>query len=88
MIPKVDHLLIENIAVSPALQNSGLGRKLMAYAEHVAASFGHIETKLYTNKLFAENVRFYRKLGYTVDREEAFKGGLTVYMSKQVRPSD
>ena len=88
MIPDVDHLLIENIAVSPALQGSGLGRELMAYAEHVAASLGHTEIRLYTNKLFAENVVLYRKLGYAVDREEAFKGGLTVYMSKQVRPLD
>jgi GNAT superfamily N-acetyltransferase len=38
MIPEADHLLIENVAVSPPFQGCGLGRKLMAHAEKVAAS--------------------------------------------------
>ncbi len=82
MIPEADHILIENIAVSPAFQGRGLGRKLMAHAEQVAASLGHALVKLYTNKQFAENVRFYEKLGYGVDREEIFAGGVAVHMSK------
>jgi len=85
MIPETDHLLIENVAVSPAFQGRGLGRKLMAHAEQVAASLGHAETKLYTNKLFDENVRLYRRLGYGIDREEEFKGGIAVHMSKAIR---
>src|SRR5689334_21319491 len=35
MIPQADHLLIENVAVSPAHQGRGLGRKLLAHAEQV-----------------------------------------------------
>jgi GNAT superfamily N-acetyltransferase len=84
MIPEADHLLIENVAVSPAFQGRGLGRKLMAHAEQVAATLGHSEVKLYTNKLFAENVGLYQKLGYGVDREEAWTGGIIVHMSKTV----
>ena len=83
-IPKADHLLIENVAVSPPFQGRGLGRKLMAHAEKVAASLGFSEIKLYTNKLFAENVQLYGKLGYRVDREEEFKGGFAVHMSKRI----
>ena len=85
MVPETDHLLVENVAVAPALQGSGLGRKLLAHAEQVAASLGHAEIRLYTNKLFAENVRLYQKLGYRVDREETWTGGITVYMSKSLR---
>jgi GNAT superfamily N-acetyltransferase len=85
-IPETDHLLIENVAVSPPFQGHGLGRKLMAHAERVAASLGHDEVRLYTNKLFAENVQLYSKLGYQVDREEQFTGGIVVHMSKPVRP--
>lgn len=85
MIPEADHLLVENVAVSPAFQGRHLGRRLMAHAERVAASLGHSEIRLYTNKLFAENVRLYLKLGYKVDREEAFKGGFAVHMSKPVQ---
>jgi ribosomal protein S18 acetylase RimI-like enzyme len=83
-IPQADHLLIENVAVSPPFQGRGLGRKLMAHAEKVAASSGFSETKLYTNKLFAENVQLYCKLGYRVDREEEFKGGVVVHLSKSI----
>ena len=83
-IPKADHLLIENVAVSPPFQGRGLGRKLMAHAEKVAVSLGFSEIKLYTNKLFAENVQLYGKLGYRVDREEEFKGGVAVHMSKRI----
>jgi ribosomal protein S18 acetylase RimI-like enzyme len=86
-IPETDHLLIENVAVSPAYQRRGFGRRLLAHAEQVAASLGHAEIRLYTNKLFAENVRLYRSFGYRIDREEAFKGGIAVHMSKPVRPS-
>ena len=83
-IPHVDHLLIENVAVSPPFQRRGLGRKLMVHAEKIAASLGFRETRLYTNKLFAENVRLYAKLGYRLDREEEFRGGIVVHMSKPV----
>jgi GNAT superfamily N-acetyltransferase len=84
MIPNDDHLLIENVAVLPARQGRGLGRKLMAHAEQVATSFGYSEIKLYTNKLFAENVQLYQKLGYRNDREETWTGGVIVHMSKLV----
>jgi ribosomal protein S18 acetylase RimI-like enzyme len=85
MIPETDHLLIENVAVSPRFQRRGLGRKLMAHAERVAGSLGYAEIKLYTNKLFAANLLLYAQLGYRVDREEAFSGGRVVHMSKPVR---
>ncbi|MFI5000670.1 MAG: GNAT family N-acetyltransferase [Reyranellales bacterium] len=85
-ISEPDHLLIENVAVSPLFWGRGFGRKLMAHAEQVAASLGHGEIRLYTNKLFAENVQFYGRLGYRVDREETLKIGVAVHMSKSVRP--
>ena len=83
-IPAADHLLIENVAVSPAFQGRGLGRRLMAHAEALAASQGHREIRLYTNKMFAANVRLYETLGYRLDREEPFSGGIVVHMSKRV----
>lgn len=85
-IAQADGLLIENVAVSPFFQGRGLGRKLIAHAERLAASLGYREIRLYTNKLFAENLSLYRKLGYRVDNEEPFKGGWRVNMSKSVRP--
>ena len=81
-IPATDHLLVENVAVAPAFQGRGLGRFLMAHAEHLAAEQGHVEIRLYTNKMFAENIRHYLALGYRIDREEESALGVTTYMSK------
>ena len=37
-IREVDHLLVENVAVSPSFRGRGFGRTLMAHAEQLAAS--------------------------------------------------
>ena len=85
MAPTADHLLIVNVAVVPAQQGRGHGRALMAHAEEVAQSLNLSEMRLYTNALFAENLRLYSRLGYRVDREEQHpQFGVTVYMSKRV----
>jgi GNAT superfamily N-acetyltransferase len=84
MIHAPDHLLIENVAVSPNFQGRGFGRILMAHAEQVAVSLGHGEVRLYTNKMFAENVVLYGRLGYLVDREGTSERGVTVYMTKRL----
>lgn len=87
LVPEADHLLIENVAVLPAFQGQGHGRQLLAHAEAVAASLGLSVMRLYTNPLFAGNVQLYGRLDYQVDREEPFKGGVTVHMSKQLHPA-
>lgn len=84
MIPDLDHLLIENVAVSPDLQGAGIGRHLMRHAEMIASERGLREIRLYTNKLFTANIEFYARLGHRVDREEAFKGGYLTHMSKRL----
>jgi len=85
MAPKADHLLIVNVAVAPTYQGKGYGRAVMAHAEAVARSLSLNEMRLYTNALFAENVRLYSRLGYRVDREEQHpQFGGTVYMSKRL----
>jgi GNAT superfamily N-acetyltransferase len=86
MIPEVDHLLVENVAVAPGLQKRGLGRYLMAHAEEVARALDHSEVRLYTNKLFADNVELYRRLGYRIDHEARTERGIAVYMSKDLGP--
>ena len=88
LVPEPEHLLVDNLAVLPADQGRGYGSLLLARTEAVAISMGLPALRLYTNPLFAGNVRFYQGHGYQVDREEPFKGGTTVYMSKRLRPSD
>jgi GNAT superfamily N-acetyltransferase len=82
-VEEPDQLLIENVAVGPAFQGRGLGRRLLARAEEIAAALGRSRIRLYTNQRFVENIQLYGRLGYQVDREEEVAGG-TVYMSKDV----
>jgi GNAT superfamily N-acetyltransferase len=84
LIPEDDHLLIENIAVDPARQGSGLGRRLMAFAEDEARCQGFAELRLYTNETFVENIAFYEWLGYAVTGREPYKESAVVFMRKAV----
>jgi ribosomal protein S18 acetylase RimI-like enzyme len=77
-----DWLLIVNVAVRPAFQGRGHGRRLLALAEEIARQAALRGTRLYTNKLFAANLRLYASLGYRVEREEALNGGIAVHMAK------
>jgi GNAT superfamily N-acetyltransferase len=77
-----DRLLIVNVAVDPTHQGRGFGKRLLALAEDLAANAGLSGTRLYTNKLFAENIRFYGMLGYAIEREEALNGGVAIHMTK------
>ena len=86
MVPNPDHLLVENVAVAPDAQGRGLGRRLMQHAEQRAAALALPQIRLYTNQAFAANLRFYAALGYRIDREEPFRGGVIVHFSKPVAP--
>jgi ribosomal protein S18 acetylase RimI-like enzyme len=86
LIPAPDHLLLENIAVAPAHQRKGIGRRLMAHVEALARARQVPMVRLYTNKAFTSNLEFYRKLGYTLEREEALaSGGFLVHFAKSVK---
>jgi GNAT superfamily N-acetyltransferase len=82
MIARENDLLIENVCVDPAEQGVGIGRRLVAHAEGEARRLGHRVIRLYTNKLFAANLGFYRGVGYEVEREEPFRGGTVVHFRK------
>jgi ribosomal protein S18 acetylase RimI-like enzyme len=64
LVERPDHLLVENVAVDPPLQGTGVGRMLLAYAESHAAACGLSELRLYTNEAMTENLAFYPRLGY------------------------
>lgn len=83
-VQRNDDLLIENVAVSPAFQKRGYGRKLLAHAERLASEAGLPHVRLYTNLRFEENIKLYVSLGYTIEREEPLNGGTLVHMRKDV----
>jgi ribosomal protein S18 acetylase RimI-like enzyme len=79
-----DHLFIVNVAVAPSRQGRGYGRRLLGHAEALAASLLLPEARLATNKQFAANIALYLRLGYSIDREEPFMGGVMTHMMKQL----
>jgi GNAT superfamily N-acetyltransferase len=83
-VRQAEALLIENVCVRPDAQGRGHGRRLMAHAEGLAVAAGLGRVRLYTNQRFADNLRFYAFLGYEVEREEPFRGGVIVHMAKAV----
>ena len=84
MSVEADHLLIVNVAVSPAYQGHGYGHALLGHAEALARSLGLKELRLYTSIHLTENVKLCQRVGYKIDRtEEATPHlGLFVCMKK------
>jgi ribosomal protein S18 acetylase RimI-like enzyme len=62
LLPAVNYLLLDNIAVSPNRQGVGLGRRLLAFAETEALRRGYREIRLYTHQTMVENQRLYAEL--------------------------
>jgi ribosomal protein S18 acetylase RimI-like enzyme len=85
MIPKSDHLYVENVAVSEAHQGKGLARLLLDHAADLARASRLPEIRLLTNKAFASNVSLYEHLGFENYEEMPFPGGgIIVYFRKPV----
>ena len=84
LLPRPDHLLLDNIAVAPAWQGRGLGRRLLAFAEAEAARRGYREIRLYTHQTMTENHRLYTAIGYEETGRRTEDGYDRVFMCKQL----
>lgn len=84
LLPKSDHLLLDNIAVDPQRQGQGLGRRLIAFAESEARRLGQTELRLYTHVTMTENIALYRHLGFVETGRRHEDGYDRVFMRKWV----
>jgi ribosomal protein S18 acetylase RimI-like enzyme len=85
LLPMADYLLLDNVAVSPTRQGSGLGRRLLAFAEVEALRRGYSEIRLHTHQMMAENQRLYASIGYEETGRGTEAGYDRVFMRKQLR---
>jgi ribosomal protein S18 acetylase RimI-like enzyme len=85
LLPAPNYLLLDNIAVSPAHQGLGLGRRLLAFAEDEALRRGYREIRLYTHQTMVENQRLYASIGYEETGRGTEAGYNRVFMRKQLR---
>ena len=77
-------LLVENIAVHPAAQGTGLGRRLMEFAEQEALRLKLGRLTLYTNEVMTENYAIYTHLGYREVGRRTEDGYRRIFMEKAV----
>lgn len=88
LLAKADHLLLDNIAVHPAHQGRGLGRRLILFAEAEARHRGHTELRLYTHAKMTENIALYQRIGFA-ETGRAQQGGYDrVFMTKRLGAED
>lgn len=84
LVLQPDHLLLENVAVSPSMQGQGIGTRLMALAEDHARRHCLSEVRLYTNEAMTENLAYYPRRGY-IETDRAEQDGFRrVFFSKVV----
>jgi ribosomal protein S18 acetylase RimI-like enzyme len=84
---ETDALLIENVAVSPAAQGSGLGSALLIEAERLARQHGLRDIRLYTHEAMTENLAFYARRGFVETHRATDDGFTRVFLTKRLDPT-
>jgi len=84
LLPEPDAMLLDNVAVLPARHGTGLGRRLLEFAEQAAWDAGYRAIRLYTNAAMTENIALYTRIGYVETHRGQEKGLHRVYMTKQL----
>lgn len=77
-------LLLDNIAVDPAFQGTGLGAALLDFAEARAVEQGYAQAHLYTHEKMHENIAWYARRGWQETHRVTEKGFARVYMRKML----
>ena len=83
--PQGRALLLESVAVDPALQGCGIGRALIVDAEAQAAALGLEAVELYTNAAMTRNLELYPRLGYQEVERRTDGGYHRVFFRKPLR---
>jgi GNAT superfamily N-acetyltransferase len=80
-----DYLLVRTVGIAPTRQRQGLGSRLMAEAERLAAEADIRTLRLYTNEVMTGNVELYERLGYAETHRTGPTGKQVIYMTKELR---
>jgi GNAT superfamily N-acetyltransferase len=83
--PKDGAMHLENVAVTPGALRTGVGSRLLAFAETTARERGFNKIELYTNEKMFENFSYYEAKGYDVIGRWEEDGFSRVFYSKSLR---
>lgn len=76
--------LVDNVAVHPSHQGSGVGRALLEHAEDAARHAGFDSIYLYTHERMTENLALYSRIGYVEYDRRAQGDACLVYLRKRL----
>jgi ribosomal protein S18 acetylase RimI-like enzyme len=75
-------LTIENVAVHPGHQGTGIGRALLEHAQDTARAVGLRSVCLYTHERMVENLALYERIGYVEYERHRHGSAWIVHMRK------
>jgi ribosomal protein S18 acetylase RimI-like enzyme len=81
---RADHLLIWSVATAPAAQGSGVGNRLLAFAEAHARGLGLRCIRLYTGEPLTGNIAWYQRHGYVYEHTEQMPDRRLVHLIKHL----
>jgi ribosomal protein S18 acetylase RimI-like enzyme len=76
--------VIDNVAVSPPHQGTGVGRALLEHAEDIARNEGFESVRLYTHERMVENLALYERIGYVEYERRRHGGAVIVHLRKSL----
>jgi N-acetylglutamate synthase-like GNAT family acetyltransferase len=79
-----DHVLVENLAVLPDAQGTGIGSRLLRHAEDEAQARDVHEVRLYTHELMTKNRAYYPRRGYRETHRSGEPPWRRVFFAKQL----
>ena len=79
-----DALLIWSVATAPDAQGAGLGNLMLDFAHARARDMKLATIRLYTGEKLPDNIGWYQRRGFAIDRVEALADRTIVYMSKRL----
>ena len=84
LVPQEGAMIVDNLAVAQSARGTGLGRKLLEFADESARLAGYQTLQLHTNETMVENIAIYTRMGYAETHRADNKGWKRVYMAKNL----
>ena len=76
--------VVDNVAVDPSHQGTGVGRALLEHAEVAARRAGFDSIYLYTHEKMTENLALYSRIGYVEYDRRLHGDACLVYLRKRL----
>jgi ribosomal protein S18 acetylase RimI-like enzyme len=75
---------VDNVAVDPSHQGTGVGKALLEHAEVAAREAGFDSLYLYTHEAMVENLALYSRIGYVEYDRRPHDGARIVFLRKNL----